>query len=116
MRKPLSIKIADVKPILISIVKTLANITPATAPRLASVFKVAKMPRRQYHARMEKPARQLELAEADFLGHAPETLLCNQCGGAFCGHRVGRVYQGKAFIMCGRKAETREILANLSRR
>ena len=44
---------------------------------------------------MNDRTKQLEMTDADFLGHAPEKLACNQCGGAFCGLRVGRVYQGK---------------------
>ena len=56
------------------------------------------------------------MMEADLLGYAPEELLCNQCGGAFCGHRTGRVYRGRAFIMCGRRDEVKEVLANLRRR
>ena len=35
--------------------------------------------------------RNLELTEADLLGHTPEELRCNQCGGSFCGLRTGRV-------------------------
>lgn len=65
---------------------------------------------------MNADSRKLELDESDLLGHDPETLRCNQCGGAFCGHRVGRVYEGKPLIMCGRKDEVREVLALLGRR
>ena len=50
------------------------------------------------------------------MGYAPEDLACNQCGGAFCGHRVGRVLSGKPLIMCGRKDEVREVIASIGRR
>ena len=65
---------------------------------------------------MNTGTRNLELSESDLKGHAPEELACNQCGGAFCGHRVGRVCEGRPLIMCGRKEEVGEILASLSRR
>ena len=65
---------------------------------------------------MDANTRKLELTEADLLGHTPETLECNQCGGAFCGLRAGRVLEGKPLIMCGRKDEVKEILAALGRR
>lgn len=65
---------------------------------------------------MDENSLKLELTEADLLGHSPDELACNQCGGAFCGHRVGRVLNGKPLIMCGRKDETREILSALKRR
>mgnify|MGYP007070319486 CR=1 FL=1 len=60
--------------------------------------------------------RNLELTEADLLGHTPEELRCNQCGGAFCGLRTGRVLNGKPLIMCTRKDEVKEILSALHRR
>ena len=65
---------------------------------------------------MNDRTKQLEMTDADFLGYAPQELACNQCGGAFCGLRVGRVYQGKPLIMCSRKDEVKDILAHLSRR
>ena len=65
---------------------------------------------------MDDRTTQREMTAAAFLGHAPEKLACNQCGGAFCGLRVGRVYQGKPLIMCSRKDEVKDILAHLSRR
>ena len=65
---------------------------------------------------MDANTRKLELVEADLLGYAPETLECNQCAGAFCGLRAGRVYKGKALVMCGRKDEVKEVLASLGRR
>ena len=65
---------------------------------------------------MNEKIRQLEMTDEDLSGHAPDELACNQCGGAFCGHRVGRVFRGKPLIMCSRKDEVREILAHLSRR
>jgi hypothetical protein len=65
---------------------------------------------------MNASARNLELSESDLNGHTPEELACNQCGGAFCGLRAGRVFEGKPLIMCGRKEEVKEILASLSRR
>ena len=62
---------------------------------------------------MAKRPRQpdFELREADLLGYAPEQLACVQCGGVFCGLRVGRVYQGRPLILCSRKEEAREVLA-----
>ena len=65
---------------------------------------------------MDATARQLEMTASDLLGHEPKELACNQCGGAFCGHRAGRVLDGKPLIMCGRKDEVREILAALKPR
>ena len=65
---------------------------------------------------MAADIRKLELDEADLLGHLVEDLACNQCGGAFCGWRVGRVLEGRPLIMCGRKGEVKEILAALGRR
>ena len=65
---------------------------------------------------MNDAARKLELTQDDFLGYDPEELRCNQCGGAFCGLRVGRVYQGTPMIMCSRKDEVKEVLAALHRR
>jgi len=65
---------------------------------------------------MNASGKHLEMTEEDLLGHASEDIACNQCGGAFCGHRVGRVFEGKPLIMCGRKDEVREILAALKRR
>ena len=65
---------------------------------------------------MDASNRKLELEEADLLGHSPDELACNQCGGAFCGMRVGRVLGGEPLIMCARKEEVREILESLSRR
>lgn len=65
---------------------------------------------------MNAGSRKLELEESDFLDHDPEALRCNQCGGAFCGSRVGRMLDGEPFIMCGQKDAVREILASLSRR
>ena len=67
-------------------------------------------------ARMNANARNLELTEADLHGHAPEELACNQCGGAFCGSRAGRILDGKPLIMCGQKEEVKEILASIGRR
>ena len=64
---------------------------------------------------MDAKGRQLEMTGPDLLGHAVEEISCNQCGGAFCGHRIGRVLEGKALIMCGRKGEVRETLAVLKR-
>ena len=69
-----------------------------------------------YHVPMDANARKLELTEADLLGHEVEEISCNQCGGAFCGLRAGRVLDGKPLIMCGRKDEVKEILAALKRR
>ena len=65
---------------------------------------------------MDVSTRKLELDEADLLGYAPDELACNQCAGAFCGLRSGRVFKGKALIMCGRKDEVKEILTALKRR
>lgn len=60
--------------------------------------------------------RQFELTAQDLLGYSPSEIACNQCGGAFCGLRAGRVFEGKPLIMCARKSEVREILAALGRR
>lgn len=65
---------------------------------------------------MNERVKELELYEADLLGYKPEDLVCVQCGGAFCGLRVGRVLDGKALIMCSRKDEVKEVLASIGRR
>ena len=85
------------------------------SPRRNHLLRKAKA-RRDTIARMETSTRNLELTEADLLGHAPEDLACNQCGGAFCGSRAGRILDGKPLIMCGQKEEVKEILASIGRR
>ena len=65
---------------------------------------------------MDTKLKSLELTEADLRGHTPEELACNQCGGAFCGLRVGRVFDGKPLIMCSRKESVKNVLAALKRR
>ena len=65
---------------------------------------------------MDAKTRKLELTEADFLGYDPDALRCNQCAGAFCGQRSGRVFNGEPIIMCGNKEETRKVLVALARR
>ena len=65
---------------------------------------------------MNESTKKHELVKADLLDHAPDDLACVQCGGIFCGWRVGRVYEGKPLIMCGRKDEVQEVLANIGRR
>ena len=52
-----------------------------------------------------------ELCEDDLLGYSLDEIECVQCGGVFCGLRVGRIYEGKPLILCSRKKEAREILA-----
>lgn len=54
--------------------------------------------------------KQLELAEADFLGHDPASLACTQCAPA-CPYHLGRVYQGAALIMCGKKPGSLEVMS-----
>ena len=65
---------------------------------------------------METTLRKLELAQSDLQGHNPDALRCNQCGGCFCGLRVGRILDGQPLIMCSNKPEVQQILASLSRR
>ena len=65
---------------------------------------------------MDEEIKRFEMTDADLLGHKPEELACNQCGGVFCGHRVGRVFRGKPLILCSRKDEVKEILGQVSRR
>lgn len=60
--------------------------------------------------------KDLELTEADLLGYSIDDVKCVQCGGAFCGLRVGRVMAGEPLIMCPRKGPTKEVLAKLNRR
>lgn len=60
--------------------------------------------------------KDLELTEADLFGYAITDVECVQCGGAFCGLRVGRVLAGKPLIMCPRKEPAKEVLAKLGRR
>ncbi len=64
---------------------------------------------------MDAKTRHLQMTEADLLGHAPEELACDQCSSG-CGFRIGRVFQGKALIVCARKDATKEVLAALKRR
>lgn len=52
-----------------------------------------------------------ELLEKDLLGYAVDDIACVQCGGVFCGLRVGRIFKGKPLILCSRKDEVKEILA-----
>ena len=59
--------------------------------------------------------KQLWMTEEDLLGYAPEAALCIQCSSG-CGFRIARVMDGEAFIVCGRKKATEEILAHLGRR
>lgn len=65
---------------------------------------------------MNAKARQFELTESDLLGYTADELRCRQCGGVFCGLRVGRVLDGEPLIMCSRKDEVKEVLASLGRR
>lgn len=58
--------------------------------------------------------RDFELREGDLLGHSLDDVACAQCGGVFCGLRVGRVYQGKPLILCSRKDEVKDILSKKS--
>ena len=58
----------------------------------------------------------LELTEADLLGYTVDDVKCVQCGGAFCGMRIGRVLSGKPLIMCPRKEPTQKVLAVLGKR
>lgn len=60
--------------------------------------------------------KNLELTKADLMGYDLDELACKQCGGAFCGLRVGRVFEGKALIMCSRKDEVKEVLESIGRR
>ena len=52
-----------------------------------------------------------ELLEDDLMGCSPEDIACVQCGGVFCGLRVGRIFKGEPLILCSRKDEVKEILA-----
>lgn len=52
-----------------------------------------------------------ELFEDDLMGCSPEDIACVQCGGVFCGLRVGRIFKGEPLILCSRKDEVKEILA-----
>ena len=70
----------------------------------------------KYHEDMNTGKQKLELSEADLLGYAPSDLECKQCGGVFCGLRVGRIYDGKPLIMCSNKEETKEVLAGNARK
>ena len=51
-----------------------------------------------------------ELRDDDLLGYSPDDLECVQCGGVFCGLRVGRIYRGRPLILCSRKDEVKKIL------
>ena len=54
----------------------------------------------------------MQMSKKDLCGYTVSELECKQCGGTFCGARVGRLYEGKPLIMCGRKACVEEVLAH----
>ena len=65
---------------------------------------------------MDTRRNNLELTRADLLGYDPDLLRCKQCGGTFCGLRVGRLFEGEPFIMCTNKDEVKEVLSAFGRR
>lgn len=50
------------------------------------------------------------MTDEDLQGFDPKELECNQCGGTFCGMRVGRIYKGKPLIMCSRRDNVKQVL------
>lgn len=54
----------------------------------------------------------IQMTTKDLCGYAAAELECKQCGGTFCGARVGRLYDGKPLILCGRKACVKEVLSH----
>ena len=71
---------------------------------------------RYYGNIMKSNANNYELQKDDLLGHSPDDIACVQCGGVFCGLRVGRIYEGRPLILCSRKDAVKEILAAKPRR
>ena len=66
----------------------------------------------RYHgSTMKAGADNYELQKGDLLGFSPDDIACAQCGGVFCGLRVGRIYEGKPLILCSRKDAVKKILA-----
>lgn len=66
----------------------------------------------RYHGSIMKvDADSFELQKDDLLGLSPDDIACVQCGGVFCGLRVGRIYEGRPLILCSRKDAVKEILA-----
>ena len=59
---------------------------------------------------MKTSANNYELEEVDLLGLSPDDIACMQCGGVFCGLRVGRIYESKPLILCSRMDTVKEIL------
>lgn len=57
----------------------------------------------------------MQMTSDDLCGYTVAELECKQCGGAFCGARVGRFYDGKPFILCGRKSCAKEVLSHEKR-
>ena len=53
----------------------------------------------------------IQMTNEDLLGHTVSEIECRQCGGVFCGARIGRLYDGKPLIMCGQKDCVKEILS-----
>ena len=53
----------------------------------------------------------MQMTKEGLCGYTVGELECKQCGGTFCGARVGRLYDGKPFIMCGRKESVKEVLS-----
>lgn len=54
----------------------------------------------------------IEMTAQDLGDYTVDELECKQCGGTFCGARVGRIYDGKPLIMCSRKPCVKEILSH----
>lgn len=54
----------------------------------------------------------MQMTKEQLCGYSMSELECKQCGGTFCGARVGRLYNGKPLIMCGRKSCVKELLAH----
>jgi len=53
----------------------------------------------------------MQMTTEDLCGYTVGELECKQCGGTFCGARVGRLYEGRPLIMCGRKSCVKEVLS-----
>lgn len=59
--------------------------------------------------------RRLELCDEDLLGYTLDELRCNQCAPA-CHFHLGRVYRGRALIMCGKRPACLEVMRAATRR
>ena len=68
--------------------------------------------RLQQNGRTMTRLTNMQMTMEDLCGYTVSELECKQCGGTFCGARVGRLLEDKPLIMCGRKACVKEALSH----